>query len=435
MDRRSVRVLGFASVFMPFAGVAGAERNAAEVSRLALPAGLAAEASGDMQQLVDRWVMPQLKWKASDMGYIDPLPTVSIPAAERQFEEGMRDFCDAASGQLESSRTQNLYTGKRDGALELTCIRTGQLAGWLKVWGYQDKLYVRWSSAAMAARHERQATAAQTAHEKQLQLNGPTGWVVTDQGKQRFVRLGTAAQRHILSFGGMDPKDIASVSWNATCCDVTIKLRNGQTRTLNESNITHLTYEASGPVHSSYGIAPGFPVVVRDAGTGKDSQVFFPNFKSLRTLQFDPPSAWEKGKRVAMAQPQPAAPKHASPGTVAPKPTVTPSAFEVGTRVCHSAPAFAEFPLNFAYQGRQATERLTGRVTLSGFVEAVSGPRIQIRTGGISFVPEVGQKRHSRPGTVSHDGSEPLTDFNYRGTNLKDGTIFWDRSSEWYDCE
>lgn len=279
---------------------------------------------------------------------------------------------------------------------------------------------------------------SRTAHEKAIRLNGPTGWVVTDKGKHRFVRLGDAARRHLLSFGGVDPKDIASATWASPCCDVTLELRSGDVKTINTAEIMEMSFGSRGRVWTSYGISPGFPVIVRNPKTGKDSELFFPNFGSLQALHFDPPSTWEKGKRVSINPQATPAPSRSTqlPERIAetPKPAA-PASFEIGTRICHRSTASVDAPLNFSYGGRQATERLTGWATLTGYVEAISGPRIQIRVARITFAPEPTQARNSRPQLIPGSQTEYLNSFDYNETSLKAGSVFWDHANAWFDCE
>lgn len=273
-------------------------------------------------------------------------------------------------------------------------------------------------------------------YERELTLNGPTGWVVTDNGKFRFVRLGTGALRDIVFFNGFNPKDIASVTWDSHSSDAVVRLRNGQTSSANQGNILQLSYEGEVRFESSYGLSPGFPIVIRDRKTGKDSQLYFPNFRSLRSLQFDPPAEWEKGKRVSVvAAPTIAPEKRTSAPTSVNREPPRFRPLEVGMRICRVGSGFAKFPLNIAYLGEQLTETISGSVTLTGYVEASRGPRVQIRMGSITFIPMPGQKRQSRPHRLGDGESETLNEFNYNGTNLKDGTIFWDRADAWYDCE
>ena len=283
--------------------------------------------------------------------------------------------------------------------------------------------------------------AARASYEQAIRLNGPTGWAVTDTGKHRFVRLGTATRRHLLSFGGIDPKDIASVTWANPCCDVAVELRNGDVKTINVSDIMELSYDNHGRVWSSYGVSPGFPIIIRNMKSGVDSERYFPNFESLRSLHFDLPSLWEKGRRVAVKSAVAPAPRKQARAPVTAEAAVSvqstaPIAFEIGTRICHRTTATTEAPLNFSYGGRQATETLSGWVTLIGFVEVISGPRIQIRIGRIAFQPEQGQRRNSLPRLiVGGNGEEQLDNFNYNDIGLKEGSIFWDRAKAWRDCE
>lgn len=275
--------------------------------------------------------------------------------------------------------------------------------------------------------------AAIEAHKRSLLLTGPTGWIQTAEGKLRFVRLGTLDERHVLSFGGYDPKDIVSVTWNAACCDVTLKLRNGKQAVISEGAISHVTFGLSGKGMSAYGIQPGFPVVVRDTRTNKDTQLYFPNFNGLRAITFDTPASWEKTKPPRALAGGPSLPATATKG-IERHPIVVESDkdFDIGMRICHTEIGHAVFPLPYTYLGKQGTERLHGAVTFTGFVEATNKTRLQIRISGIRFRITPGQEHH---GIYDPSGMERLDSANYGGSELRSGAIIWDPAENWNTCE
>ena len=76
-----------------------------------------------------------------------------------------------------------------------------------------------------------------------------------------------------------------------------------------------------------------------------------------------------------------------------------------------------------------------GRTKIFGFVEGASGSKIQIRVSGIIFGGSINRNKrigNSMPETID----ERLDVFNgYKGSTLKIGSIVWDDTSSWTDCQ
>jgi hypothetical protein len=214
-------------------------------------------------------------------------PPGSIFALEKRdagvssIADGFKRFCAAGGGVLSTNRIDfgNEYRcAGPEGAFVglITLVRTNG-----------NLIQVTYDSPK---RVEERAS-RQRAFDQRKAQNGPTGWIVTDEGKFRFLRIGTLAERHLFEVeldksGEVVPlEDIARIEFHASCCDVDVKLRDGRTQTMNMIKLHH---EKWLDISSTYGAGDaGLPVVMVDPASGQPYTRLFSNFEGVRSIELD----------------------------------------------------------------------------------------------------------------------------------------------------
>lgn len=376
----------------------------------------------DMQGLFNDWIEPRLTGPTR----IAPWDATNTGAAIRELEEGFSTFCRLSEGELSKTGVSDPYTGKQVNGTSLKCQDGIDLVGSLLAYEDDREFRVWWSSALEQARLANARRATQEEFDKLARTNGPTGWITTDSGRNRFSRIGTAVEPHHVLFAGLRPEDIESVTWLKPCCDVSIRLRDGTTKVANISAISRQTAEDGQAIRTGYGLGDSaFPVVEADPDSGKARQMVFPNFEKLRSLVLDPPSQWQHKPSGLLALDRQASesPSMSSyPNRVDPGTKNVASPMGIGSKVCNLVSATARVSRGFAVAGREYFEEVPGQATITAFVEQSSGARIQLRVGGVQF-------------SRGRNGSPiPLSPFNYEGSELSPGVIIWDYAERWGSC-
>jgi hypothetical protein len=239
---------------------------------------------GDLDGLYRAWLLPFATKENID--YIPFASKDKLNAGADAIRDGFNRFCAAGGGVVSFSKSPRFGTEYRCAGPE------GAFAGLISVGRIEDNvLYVTYDSPKrVEARASRQR-----AFDKRKAQNGPTGWIVTDEGKVRFLRLGTLAERHVIevemdaSGESVPIEDIARIDFHATCCDIDVKLRDGRTRTLNQAGLRYLD---SPNVSTSYGVGRyGLPVVVVDPASGQPYTRIFSNIEGVRAIEPDADAA------------------------------------------------------------------------------------------------------------------------------------------------
>ena len=259
--------------------------------------------------------------------------------------------------------------------------------------------------------------------EIELTLAGPTGKIVTSRGTFTVVRFGTLREPHSLHINRRRPDDIATLDFLGNSeLDVRMTRRNGETEVFNRVYIVRATYsKRSGWWTENYGVNPGFPVVVKDPSTGRLREEYFENYVGIRRISFDPPSKW-KGKPAVSLEDSPQNGTRASES--APKAAKPTAKFGIGEKVCKVMDAYMDEYQGYEVLGNAAYKKRQGSAVITSFVERVEGDRLQLRVGGIKFRPLDGG-----------GASSTLNQFDYEGSQLMPGILFWDKvSAGWNSC-
>jgi len=120
------------------------------------------------------------------------------------------------------------------------------------------------------------------------QQNGPSGWVVTDEGRYKFLRIGDLRGRLVVAVGlntanGLVPlEDIRRIDFKKPCCDITVELKDGTAETVNQVAISQITEGGS----ETFGI-DGFPFVLVTADGSKAYTRRFPNFNGIKSIEIE----------------------------------------------------------------------------------------------------------------------------------------------------
>lgn len=250
-------------------------------SPLLLSDAMLAAHKGDLASLYDAWLLPRVNQDT----FIPSASKAEQLAAADAIKDGFGRFCASNAGVV-SARLIEFGSEYRCAAAD------GAFAGLMEVTRIKgNMLYVKIDSPGL---REGRAT-AERSFEKRRSQNGPTGWLVTDKGRVKFLRLGTLAERHVVEVelenaGETVPiEEIARIDFHPTCCDFDVKLKDGRRKTRNMSSLRH----RGGPnMSSTYGAGKfGLPVVVIDPESGQPYTRLFSNFVGVRSIEPDPNAA------------------------------------------------------------------------------------------------------------------------------------------------
>lgn len=136
------------------------------------------------------------------------------------------------------------------------------------------------------------------AYETRKVQNGPTGVIVTDEGRFKFLRFGNLKERHVLevrlgyeSNEYVPIEEIAKIEFPKKCCDFDVTLRDGRIKSVNQ---IHLTNRTSPNSISSYGVGKyGLPIVVLDPESEQPYTRIFSNLKGITAILLDDVSIWK----------------------------------------------------------------------------------------------------------------------------------------------
>jgi hypothetical protein len=257
----------------------GATPETATSSPLVLSDAMLAGKKGDLDGLYAAWLEPFIP-KNED--YIPLASKEQQVASVEAINDGFQRFCKADGG---------VVSAKLDAfGAEYSCAAAGgAFAGRITVVRMAgNMLHVTYDSPQRVQAR----AAAQQNFEKRQARNGPTGWLVTDRGKVKFLRLGTLADRHVVevelddSGQSVPIEEIARIDFHASCCDFDVTLKDGRTATRNSAKLRH---RRAPNMASTYGAGEhGFPVVIVDAESGQPYTRLFSNLKGVKSIELDP---------------------------------------------------------------------------------------------------------------------------------------------------
>ncbi len=290
-------------VALILAGCAGSPSTQTPSSALTLPDSIIAANKGSVEGLYKSWITPfntkenRYIPQANDghLSYIPQANDGQLSSSQAAVRDGFGRFCSASGGTLTHEKQQygDRYSCSTSGGTfigEFTTERTYTTERTLK----NLLLKVSFDSPERVERREAQMKA----YETRKAQNGPTGVVVTDEGRFKFLRLGNLKERHVLeirlgheSNEYVPIEEISKIEFPEKCCDLDVTLRDGRTKSVNQ---VHLINSTSLNSTFTYGIGTiGLPIVVIDPESGQPYTRIFSNLRGIQSILLDDASAWK----------------------------------------------------------------------------------------------------------------------------------------------
>lgn len=233
----------------------------------------------DLERLFNAWVTPVAEKSPStantkNVKFI-PVKRAQFSANENAIADGFSRFCSLNGGRLlhEEGRYGDDYRCEKPDSTyigSMSAVRTGNASGLELQVSYETPLMLKERDEWRKKLEERSAR------------NGPTGWVTTDEGKFRFIRLGGANGRQLIELEGIPIDDIASLTWNDSA--VHAKLWNGRTVT-SDSGL----FQRTPSNLIALGAGGPYPFVILDPKSGK---TYLNVYSGIRSIQFDAVEKW-----------------------------------------------------------------------------------------------------------------------------------------------
>ncbi|WMS94928.1 hypothetical protein RB215_02305 [Pseudoalteromonas sp. HL-AS2] len=255
-------------------------------SPLALPDTLIAENKGDIEALYSSWIEPFKSYKDH---YIPHINDEQLLASEAAVIDGFSRFCFTSGGAV---------THRIDeyGGYKYRCSTSNsRFIGEFTINFLDDNptqlLHVKIDSPKRLEAREALLKVFETRKSK----NGPTGVIVTDEGRFKFLRIGNLKERHVLEVlleKGTNKyipiEDISQIKFSENAHGLNVTLRNGRNKSL---NTMHLVNRTSPNLLSAYK-SSDFPVVMIDPESEQPYTKIFSNLNSIKSIFFDDTSVW-----------------------------------------------------------------------------------------------------------------------------------------------
>lgn len=251
-----------------------------------LPDSVISQNINDVASLYEAWITP-LK-DSTNKGVIKFENEEKLTLALSAIQQGFERFCTVSDGR--SSPVKKWFGNgysctKADGEFIgtfSTAIRRG------------NELYVYRETPQDAAKLDLE----RRDFEKRKNHNGPTGEVLTNEGRFPFGRIGDLVERHVVEVETRGKEKtyipiekISKIEFLAACCDLEVTLRDDSKLSVNNLS---LKQRISIDSASDYGIGQwGFPMVMFDAESGQPYTKIFSNFEGIKSIQFHEESIWQ----------------------------------------------------------------------------------------------------------------------------------------------
>lgn len=395
----------------------------------------------DMDGLWEEWIKPQLV--PTDDGWLIALKRGEnmIPAEEALMKEFGR-ICKAGSGET------TVFIDAFNKGHQNTCTTaSGKLVGQIHTARKYRGIMV-WIETPKT---RKKLEASKSDFENRQQANGPTGWITTEKGRYQFARLGTLDQRYVISINcngkSISLEDIRSIAFEVGV----VKLQNGDTCDDTNAKIERIKdIQSIEVLNATY-----IPFVLTDAYEitypKKDFSLYkIANSEKILQIQIDDMQAWKDrpGTRLPDLSDYRALvstwsidelntlinryenhdPKNLIPNAknrlqqlIAAR-RLRLEYKQIGDQICIDGNSTVNQSTGLVVMGEPQFRKVFGRHHIVGFVEAISGKKIQIRVSGINF-----------SGEGMNQSLESMTDWK-GGSTLKVNSIIWDSLYDWDGC-
>lgn len=254
-------------------------------TQLELSDSIISKNKGDVWGLYNDWIVPHLiKNRSGGYSFIPHASgmqrTYSIGAVRGGFER----FC-SASGGVYSKTTEKKgvkYSCKKaDGSYIGTFDATRLTASRLQVTVDTPEQIM-----------ERQAK--ESALMMRKAQNGPTGVVITEDGKFNFLRLGNMDERDVMEIRlntvprkYIPIEDVKKIEFQKKCCEIDITFRNGTKLSVNQERVLNrIRFDRVRSYNE-------FPFVILDSKSGQPYMRLYGNSSEIKAIIFDDPSVWK----------------------------------------------------------------------------------------------------------------------------------------------
>ncbi len=254
-------------------------------SALVLPDSIIAANKGSVEGLYKSWITP---FNTNEKRYIPHANRGQLSATEVAVRDGFDRFCSTSGGAFihKTEKYGDKYSCSTANGVFIGEFTTERIKG--------NLLQVSFDSPERVERREVRLKA----YEARKMQNGPTGVIVTDEGRFKFLRIGNLKERHVLEVRlGYETneyvpiEEIAKIEFPKKCCDFDVTLRDSRTKSVNQ---VHLTQNTSPNSISSYGGGLfGLPVVLIDPESRQPYTRIFSNIRGIQEILFDDPSIWK----------------------------------------------------------------------------------------------------------------------------------------------
>jgi len=394
-----------------------------------------------MEGLWVAWIKPQLV--STDEGWL--IPTERGEKMIQTEESLMEEFgrvCEAGGG------TSTVFNDTYKKGHQNTCTATsGEFVGQIHTARKYGGVRV-WIETPKTRKEEE---ARQRDFENKQQANGPTGWIVTEKERYRFVRLGNLNQRYVITIscnGRTIPfEDIRTIKFSTGA----VKLQNGDTCNDVNTKINRIKDPLSIEVLNGTFI----PFVLADENeiTYPRDDYFslsIPRYENILEIQVDDVQAWKDkpGTRLPdlsnyrilatassidelselISRYEDHDPKNLIPNARKRLEQLVANRRQrlehknIGDQVCTDADGTVNQSTGIVVMGETRYRKVFGRSHIVGFVEAISGKKIQIRISGINF-----------SGGGINQSLDTLSNWQ-GGSTLKVNSIIWDTTYNWEGC-
>ncbi len=251
-------------------------------SALVLPDSIISANKGSVEGLYKSWIAP---FNTNENFYIPHENTGQRSVTEAAIRDGFGRFCSTSGGKVthKSEKHGDTYSCSTSNGEFIGDFTTTRIKGNLLEVSYDTPERVERRGDRLKAYAVRKSQ------------NGPTGVVVTDEGKFKFLRIGNLKERHVLevklrydSDEYIPVEEIAKIEF-FTSPDKGVTLRDGRTVNLSEP-----VERISPDSISTYGVGKnGLPIVLIDPESGQPYTRIFSNLNGIQAILFDDTLIWK----------------------------------------------------------------------------------------------------------------------------------------------
>lgn len=261
-------------------------KTSSSPATLVLSDSIIAANKGDVDGLYNSWINPFI----NSMYQVQNVDAGQLSANEVAVKDGFGRFCSSNGGVLthKTEKTQNLYNCSMPDGTFIGAFNTVRYAS-------DNMLGILYSSPLTIKKHEEELKSFK-ARKKQ---NGPTGEVVTKEGRFKFIRIGNLKERDDLIVDFQDGtkerpsiEEFVKIEFPEMCCNFheIFSFRDGQKKSTRRAIFFSTTDDPGHIV--SYG---SWRFVLIDSESGEPYTRIFDSFDVFQ-ISFEEKEVWSAKK-------------------------------------------------------------------------------------------------------------------------------------------